>query len=254
VNLPPLDARVHAAHGDAWQVEGRLRSQLGGGALELPGIRLMASGLPHAQWNSGDVTDAGAIDWPQVRAWYAARANGTGVPWGVRVAADVPFGQGRHVLRKRCMALLPAERRTTPAAEGIRLRAANRADLDTVTRIDAEAFGAPPDEVRPWIAPHLGADRCTVGIAELTNAPVGIATSLMTDDRAGPAIGIFGVGVLAAARRRGVATALTDWLLARGFAGGATLAHLNPDSEAAARLYRRLGFVETRGLDIYAGL
>lgn len=251
MNLPTLDARVHAAHADAWQVEGRLRAPFGGGALDLPGIRLMASGLPHAQWNNGDVTDASVVDWRQVRAWYAARAKGAGVPWGVRVAADAPFSHGRYILRKRCMALLPADRRSAPAAGQVSVRLASPADLDTVTRIDAEAFETPAAEVRPWIAPRLGADRCTVAIAELEGAPVGVATALRTDDRAGPALGIFGVGVLAAARRRGVATALTDWLLTRGFAGGATLAHLNPDSEAAARLYRRLGFVETRGFDIY---
>jgi ribosomal protein S18 acetylase RimI-like enzyme len=254
VNLPPLDARVHSAQGDAWQAEGRLRTSLGGGAMERPGIRLMASGLPHARWNNGDVTDASAVDWHQVRAWYAARAHGAGVPWGVRVAADAPFGHGRRVLRQRCMALLPADRRSATTTERISLRVASRADLDAVTRIDAEAFEAPADEVRPWIAPRLAADRCTVAIAELDGAPVGVATALNTNARAGPAIGIFGVGVVAAARRRGVATALTDWLLARGFAGGATLAHLNPDSEAAARLYRRLGFVETRGLDVYVDL
>jgi ribosomal protein S18 acetylase RimI-like enzyme len=254
VNRPPLDARVHSAQGDAWQAEGRLRTSLGGGAIERPGIRLMASGLPHARWNNGDVTDASAVDWRQVRAWYAAQANGAGVPWGVRVAADAPFGQGRRVLRQRCMALLPADRRPATTTERISLRVASRADLDAVTRIDAEAFEVPADEVRPWIAPRLGADRCTVAIAELDGAPVGVATALNTNDRAGPAIGIFGVGVVAAARRRGVATALTDWLLACGFAGGATLAHLNPDSEAAARLYRRLGFVEVRGFDVYTDL
>ena len=34
------------------------------------------------------------------------------------------------------------------------------------------------------------------------------------------------------------------WLLERGFAGGADLAHLNPDTPGAARLYGRLGFTE----------
>jgi hypothetical protein len=40
----------------------------------------------------------------------------------------------------------------------------------------------------------------------------------------------------------------------RAFADGAALAHLNPDSEAAERLYTRLGFVATAGLDIYVDL
>lgn len=45
-------APVWAAHADAWQAEGRIRTPYGGGAEELPGVRLMASGLPYAQWNA----------------------------------------------------------------------------------------------------------------------------------------------------------------------------------------------------------
>ena len=47
-----LAERVWSAHGDAWQAEGRLRQSRGGGAVALPGIRLMSSGLPHAQWKT----------------------------------------------------------------------------------------------------------------------------------------------------------------------------------------------------------
>ena len=60
--------------------------------------------------------------------------------------------------------------------------------------------------------------------------------------------------MLSAARRRGVGAALSSWLLERGFAAGAELAHLNPDTDEAARLYGRLGFVETRGLDMYVDI
>ena len=64
-----LEARVRTAHADAWAVEGALREPHGGGAATLPGIRLMASGLPHAQWNSADVTNAAIM---QAR-WAAMR-------------------------------------------------------------------------------------------------------------------------------------------------------------------------------------
>lgn len=52
---PELTARVRTAHGDAWEAQGCLRESVGGGALELHGIRLMASGLPDTQFNNGDV-------------------------------------------------------------------------------------------------------------------------------------------------------------------------------------------------------
>lgn len=66
--MTEFDAQVTAAQGDAWQAEGRLRVPLGGGAEELPGVRLMSSGLPHAQWNNGDVTDPARMPMPRVRA------------------------------------------------------------------------------------------------------------------------------------------------------------------------------------------
>jgi hypothetical protein len=62
-----LTQRARTAHGDAWQEEGRLRVPYGGAFAELPGIRLMASGLPHPQWNNGDVTEPALVEVDLVR-------------------------------------------------------------------------------------------------------------------------------------------------------------------------------------------
>ncbi len=249
-----LDERVWAAHGDAWQAEGRLRQSLGGGAAELPGIRLMASGLPHAPWNNGDVTDPALVDVNRVRAWYAARANGNGVPWGVRVPSGRRFEHGRFIFRKRCMGLVPECFRPFKASSGIEIGVAASTDVDAVAAIDAAAFGDPIEQNRPWVEPHLGAAGFVVALARLEGEPVGVATAICTKDRAGSCVGIFGVGVLERARRQGIGSALTSWLIERAFARGATLGHLNPDSDAAAFLYAKLGFVERAGLDIYGDL
>lgn len=246
-----LDRRVYLAQTDVWQAEGRLRAPFGGGAAELPGVRLMASGLPHAQWNNGDVIDAAQVRIDDVREWYAARANGRGVPWGLRVAADVPFAHGRRMFRKRCMALLPQRQQQRDSSPGVHIDAALPSDLDDVVRIDAACYGATTEEMRPWIEPQIGAPGCTIAVARVDGAAVGIATAKLTDGLAGPSVGIFGVGVVEHVRRRGIATALTAWLLARAWDEGATLAHLNPDSDEAARVYARMGFEETAGLDIY---
>ncbi len=56
---------------------------------------------------------------------------------------------------------------------------------------------------------------------------------------------------LAHARRSGRGAAVTSWLIARGFERGATLAHLDPDDDAAVRLYARLGFVEVPGFNVF---
>jgi ribosomal protein S18 acetylase RimI-like enzyme len=249
-----LDQRVYTAHGDAWQAQGRLRAARGGGAADLPGVRLMASGLPFAQWNNGDVTDAARFRVEDVRAWYAERAHGRGVPWGVRVPAATPFAHGRRLFRKRCMGLSPDRFVTAECPIGVDIRAAGTADVDTVAAIDAAAFGESLEWTRQWVEPYLGAPGFSVALATLHGTAVGIATAILTNDRAGRCAGIFGVGVLEGARRRGIASAMTSWLLEGAFAEGARLAHLNPDSDHAAKLYAQLGFVECAGLDIYTDL
>ena len=91
-------------------------------------------------------------------------------------------------------------------------------------------------------------------LAELGGEPAGTAYTLRSDGAGGPALYLAGVAVLAGARRRGVGAAVSSWLLERGFAAGADLAHLNPDTGEAARLYGRLGFTELPGLDVYVDI
>jgi GNAT superfamily N-acetyltransferase len=239
--------RSQVAQGDVWQIQGRLREPYGGGTLELPGIRLMASGLPHAQWNNGDVDAAGLVDIAVVRHWYARRH----VPWGVRVPADMPWPHGRYLFRKRLMQRDAAPLASISGPRKLALRQAAVEDVSTVVDVDSSAFGDPPEIVRPWIEPHLGAPALTVGLAELDGDPVGTAYTVLSFGRAGPCVFLGGVAVRPDARGRGIAAALSAWLLARGFAAGATLAHLNPDQDAAARIYGRLGFVEQPGFDVY---
>jgi GNAT superfamily N-acetyltransferase len=207
----------------------------------------MASGLPYPHWNTADVTgpdpDIGAT-----RAFYGAR----GLPWGIRVIAGAPCPHGRHVVRQRLMALptrsfLPA--RSIPE---LGLSLAGPDELDSVVAIDAAAFGEDPDADRSWIEPHLGADRVETAIAALNGRPVATAYTLRTHSRAGPALYLGGVAVVAEARRRGVASALASWLLERGFAQGAEFAHLHADTEVSARVFARLGFGEAGELDVYA--
>jgi GNAT superfamily N-acetyltransferase len=239
--------RVRAAHGDAWQVEGRLREPFGGGAAECPGVRLMASGLPDAAWNNADVTNPGAVDVDAVRAWYAGRS----VPWGLCLPAGAHWPHGRRLFVKRCMGLGPNRFAAATSHPDVEIGPAGRAHSEIVAAIDSAAFEAEPAASAAWIGPQLSSPAHVVALARLADEPVGIAVSVRSDDSAGPALGIFGVGVVPRARRRGVGAALVSWLVERGFAAGAELAHLNPNTDEAARIYARLGFVETAGLDVY---
>lgn len=242
-----LGRRVQEAHGDAWQEQGWLRIAWGGGSATLAGVRVMRSGLPHAQWNNGDVYDPEAVDLEKLRAWYAEPA----VPWGVRVPADAQWSAGRHLFRKRAMGLVRPAWNPAPVPAGVALRRGVPADLEAVTAVDAAAFGDPVDQNRPWIEPLLLSDRCHVLVAETEGVVVGCATGTRSDGWAGPAVMVTGVAVAEPFRRRGIGAALTSALAHWAFGSDATLVHLSPDEDTAARLYAGLGFVEVPGFDVY---
>ena len=242
---------VRAAHGDAWEVEGLLREPFGGGVGRVRGARLMASGIGHPQWNNADVEGPESVDVVGMREWYATRS----VPWGVRVPAGAPWSYGRFLFRKRLMGLrLPARGLPRPRFAGLVIRRAGPEDHNAVLHVDLVGFPSAPTLERQWIQPHLSSPAVEVALAELSGQPVGTAYTVHSDGWAGPALYLAGVTVLPEARRRGIAGAVSSWLLTRGTAAGARVAHLHPDSDQAARVYARLGFVEVDGFDVYVDL
>ncbi|PJJ70629.1 putative N-acetyltransferase YhbS [Diaminobutyricimonas aerilata] len=241
-----IDATLaRTAHGDAWQVHGLIRTDRGGAVGELPGVRLMASGLPHPAYNNGDVHDVDAVDRDALERWYAER----GAPWGVRVPADATWDMGRLLFRKRLMALDARDLVAADVPSGVQLRAATGSDLAAVTAVDAEAFGGEP--ATDWMAPLVETEPVDVALASVDGRPVGTGYIVRADGWAGPSGLLGGVAVVPDARRRGIAAALSSWLLARAFEGGVGFVVLNPDTDEAARVYARLGFVELDGFDVY---
>jgi ribosomal protein S18 acetylase RimI-like enzyme len=241
---------VRTAHGDAWQELGRQRAGSGGGTLELPGVRLMASGLPYPQWNNGDVDDVALVDVGAVRDWYAARA----VPWGVRVPSDMSWPYGRKLFAKRLMGLTAARFRPASDPGGLTVRSAAPADLGVVLAVDTVAFGAGIEVERPWMQPLLSQPSVLVAVAELNGDPVATGYAVSSRGRAGACCYVAGIGVLPHARRRGVGAAVSSWLTRAGLEKGAELVHLHPDTDSAAAIYERLGFVEVGGFDVYVDM
>jgi predicted N-acetyltransferase YhbS len=238
---------VRTAQADALAAQGELREAWGGAVAAPRDLQLMVAGFEAEGVNSGDVTGPDP-DLDAARAFF----DGHGVRWGLRVPEDLPWEHGRLLFRRRLMALERAQFRPAPAVSGLAVRATSASDLPAVLQIDSAAFGLDPDENRRWLEPLLaGAERVTFALAALDGEPVGSAYTLRTDGAAGPSLYLAGVAVSAGARRRGVGAAMSSWLLERGFASGAELAHLNPDTDGAARLYGRLGFTELPGHDIY---
>jgi ribosomal protein S18 acetylase RimI-like enzyme len=166
------------------------------------------------------------------------------------------WAHGRHLLCQRLMGLRPPAFVPAPTASGLRLRAADTRDLEGVLRVDTAAFGSDAEAGRPWLAALLGAPDAVVTVACALAERQIVATgyTVLTDATAGPSAFLAAIAVLPEYRRRGFGSAVSSWLVRRGFEAGAKLAHLAPDDERAARLYGRLGFVETAGLDIYVDL
>lgn len=248
--MTPTGALVFSAQADAWAVASGGRR--GGGVADLGGVRTACSGTPFAQFNGADLLDPARADPDAVASWFAAR----GTPWAWRLPASTPWpagwSGGELLVRQRLAALHPGEFRPAAAPVGSAVRAASVADLDALVAIDVTAFGGPPDAAREWLGGLLVDDRVEVALVHVDGVPVAAAHTVRTDGVAGPAVLLAGVAVAAAARRRGIASGLSSWLLARAFVAGAELAHLQPDDERAARVYARLGFTEVDGLDVRA--
>ncbi len=242
-------ALVQLAHADAWQEQGRLRRADGGDRADLPGVRLMSSGLPYTQWNTADVLEPDLVDVRALCDWYAARA----APWGVRVVDGSPWPHGRRVARQRLMGqtadgFRPAA--SSAARTGAVVRPAGPDDLEAVVAVDVAAFDGDPGPARRWIAPMLADGAVAVVLAEDGTGPVGTAYALRSDGHAGPAVLLGGVAVVPRARRRGLASAMSSRLLGDAYGDGALLGHLQPDTDTAAAVYARLGFVEVPGVEI----
>lgn len=238
---------VRAAHADAWQEEGRTRAAGGGKTAQLPGVRLMSSGLPFAQWNGGDVDDTRAVDVAAVDDWYAKQS----VPWGLRVPANAWWPHGELLFRLRLMGLRRELFRPASVVPGLQIAVAEPCDLAAVVDVDTRSFGADAEQQRAWLAPHLVAEAVDTAVAFLDDEPVATGYTVHSVGRAGTSVLLGGVGVVPGARRRGIGAAVSTWLVQRGVDQGALLAHLHAEDDVSARVYVRLGFVEVDGLDVY---
>lgn len=235
---------VALAHADAWAVQSGRRP--GGATARLPGVRTSCSGTRYPQYNGADVLDPALADPLAVEAWFAQR----GTPWAWRVSEHLRWTSGEPLLRQRLMGLHLTAFRPAALPPGCSVAAARPADLHDLVDVDVAAFGGSRAVTREWLSGHLQTPGVEVALVRREGRAVALAYTVLSDGDAGPAVLLAGVGVVPAARGRGVAAGLSSWALARGFGAGAAFAHLQPDDERAARVYARLGFTEAGGLEI----
>ena len=121
---------------------------------------------------------------------------------------------------------------------GVEIRPAETiSDLEAVRLVESATFGTPKDIAERFVGRRmLEDDRVRILVAWVDGEPVGEATGYLVDGT----VGIFGVGVVEAARRRGIGAALTV-RAATAFGDRADLVWLQP-SDMARAMYERLGF------------
>ena len=238
---PALRRRVLDAHGDAWQAEGRRRAAHGGGAAEIRGARLMASGIATAKWNNADITDAG-VDLDAMRAWYAVRD----VPWGMRVPLGLEVDLGTPLFEKRSL-YLAVSSPWNPPPSSLSLRRCGGDDFETFAAAEVAAFGGDLETSHRWLAPVFGSDGFEHWIAaDPGGAIAAIASTVRTDERAGPAMMVTGVASVGASHPRDI-EGFAAAIIAASFDEGVGLVHAHAIGEAEAALWLGLGFAEVPG-------
>jgi GNAT superfamily N-acetyltransferase len=226
----------------------RVRAEVveGGETLEVDGLLVSLSNLPASELNGTRVIRE-PDDAPT--ALDAARAvfRGRGHPFfGIEVEV------GRHPAVEKAIraaglrrvdgwptmaapvALLPAE----IAPVGVEIREVwHEEDLEAVRSVEVATFGTPRDIAERFVGVQMLADhRVRMFTAWIDGEPVGEASAYLLHDT----VGVFGVGVVEQARRRGIGAALT-LRAGRAFGARTDLAWLQP-SGMARRMYEGLGF------------
>lgn len=137
----------------------------------------------------------------------------------------------------------------TPLPEGYAARLLGPADADlgaavhAANTVAAVAFGAPPPSAPTEaelavLRTDLAEGRLAKALITGPNGPVAAGSA----QRAGDVVEVAGIGTATAERRRGLGGAVTALLGAAARDAGAELVFLSAGSEAATRVYERVGF------------
>ena len=244
-------ARCRLATYAVWRAEALVH---GGEVAVIDGVQMWHTGVPVGYWNGAHVIAVPVEPERTLRRaadWFAERK----VPYGVLVPVELEPAMaaaagatGLQLAKVQPCMILSAAHYTPPAAlpAGLAVRRTGPADAEDFLAVQVEAFAMDPATARDFLAPPIGQPGWTHLTGYLDGVPIASAIGVRTGD----AVGVYGVGTIQAARRRGFGATLTAQLLTEAFSSGAVLAHLNP-SEMGAGVYCRLGFREVPGFAIW---
>jgi ribosomal protein S18 acetylase RimI-like enzyme len=232
----------------------RLVKVVGAEALEIDGLVLSFTNQPEPSLNSVVVARE-PEDAPRAlaKAGEAFALRGLPLGIGLQVGRHLSVeravrgaGLRRIMERPGMVAPLDALRDAAPPPQVQILEVRDEAGADALVRVDVEAFGGDPRVAKAVHgAGAFGVPTKRSFVAWHDGAAAGAASAFMHEG----AVGIMGVGVVEAARRRGVGAAVTT-AAARAFPQ-ADLAWLQP-SDMALGMYRSLGFVEVSRWEVWA--
>lgn len=230
--------RVRRAGWRVWEKD--VATRPAGAWRDLGGLVAHATGLPFRPWNGAHLVDeAGLARVGAAREWFGHR----GLPWGLLVPADLPAEPtGMDPVTDMRVMARPLAGLASPDRAELRW-----GDLESAAAVQAEAFEGPPERMTAFLHPKLVNPACAVVTAYLDGVPASTATIVVSDGVAG----VYGVGTVTAARRRGLGAAVTLAALHEAVRRGCDLAFLNP-TDSGEPLYRALGFEDAVGWRIWA--
>ncbi len=209
---------------------------------QLGGVFAFASGLPLSLFNGCVVVEpAGTGDLDAALRWVVARR----VPYRVFVAAELEaelaadaaaHGLERDPVPYPGMVLHPIPD-PPELPDDVGVTPVDEAGRDEFLGV-GEALGLPRDVAEALFSRSILRDaEVEAFVGRLDGRPVGYSLAI----RSAGASGVYNVGTLPAARRRGVGTALTWAAVAAGRAAGFDCAVLQ-SSEMAVSMYEAMGF------------
>ncbi len=233
--MNPL-ARQRAATVAVWRAD--VATRPAGDWADLGGLALHTTGLAAVHWNGAHLTHPGGLaHLGEAHAWFAERR----MPWAVLVPAELDLDPGTPHVTDQAVMLRSLDH--LPASPPLTMR---WDDAEGAAAVQAEAFGDPLAMATAFVVPKLRNAACAVAVASDEAGPVASATLVTVNGVAG----IYGVGTVPAARRRGLGRALTVAVLHEARRRGCDLAFLNP-SPAGYGVYAGLGFADAPPWRIY---
>ncbi len=206
------------------------------------GVFAVATHLPAATFNGCIVVNpTRPEELEDAVAWVRTRE----VPFAVWIdetsAPDASAGAVRAGLKRRdapypAMALRPIPEAPSPP-EGVAVRTVDEVGISTYYAVQ-EAAGMTPEMARRFIPATFADDpRVQIHVSIVDGEPAGNAIAIRSEH----VLGVYAVGTVPAARKRGAGRSATWACLEAGRAWGCTVAVLQ-SSAMAMEMYGRMGF------------